>query len=141
MVEQAATVMPCRIRQASTCTNGQLPHGVTKHIVEGDIPAVSSGATPVPSRVTDEVQVGVQIPQQLCCGCRHDFKAGKDALIWQHITCTSSQCTGLQQPCTRGRTHYQHLGQQQYRSSTQLWFPLSSLTFPPMFVFPLRQHS
>ena len=116
-----------------------------QEIGNGDIPAISSGATPVPSRVTDGVQVGVEIPQQLCCGRRHDLKAGKDAFIGQHISCTSSQCAGLQQPCTsRRRAQCQHLRQQPvvraaFRNSTPL--PFAPVMIDPLFLSASPQKS
>ena len=69
------------------------------------VPATGGGSTPVSPRVTDSVQLGVEVAQQLCgWGC-HDLKSSQDALVWQHIARSSSQRTGLQQTCI---THTPH---------------------------------
>ena len=57
------------------------------------IPATGGGSTPFSPRVADSVQLGVEVAQQLCGGGCHDLKASQDALVWQHIACSSPQRT------------------------------------------------
>ena len=74
---------------------------ITGAMLNYELPAVGCRAAPVPSGVTDGVQVGVHEAQQFWCGCRHDLIASQDTLIGQHIPGTPSQCTALQQACSQ----------------------------------------